>query len=45
MYQHQQVSPEKFTKQQQKNRMFWGGNGEGGGCFQNVSRQIHAGAV
>ena len=42
MYQHQHVSPEKITKQQQKNRMFWGGNGESGGCFKNVSRQLHA---
>jgi hypothetical protein len=39
MYQHQQASPEKFTKQQQKKSRFWGGNGEGGGCFKNVSRQ------
>jgi hypothetical protein len=45
MYQHQQASPEKFTKQQQKKRRFWGGNGEGGGCFKNVSRQLNAGAV
>jgi hypothetical protein len=26
-------------KQQQKKRSFWEGNGEGGGCFKNVSRQ------
>jgi hypothetical protein len=38
MYQHQQASPEKFTKQQQKKRRFWGGNGEGGGYFKNVRR-------
>jgi hypothetical protein len=29
MYQHQQASPEKFTKQQQKKRMFWGGKSVG----------------
>jgi hypothetical protein len=36
MYQNQQVSPEKITKQQQKNRMFWEGNGESGECFKEL---------
>ena len=34
MYQHQQASPEKFTKQQQKKNRFWGGNGEVVGVSQ-----------